>query len=135
MSFLKNNDLGIMILRVALGILMLFHGVAKIRFGTGFVEGVFEQHGLPGALAYLAYLGEVLAPLLLIIGWRTRIAAALVAGTMVVAVLTAMQDKIATVTEVGAWGLEVPALFFFGALALVFTGGGRYAVSTHNGWD
>lgn len=131
----KNDDLGIMILRVTLGILMLFHGVAKLRFGTGVVEGIFEQHGIPGALAYLAYLGEVFAPLLLIIGWRTRIAAAVVAGTMLVAVFTAMADKIATITEVGAWGLEVPALYFFGALALIFTGGGRYAASTKNRWD
>ena len=132
---LKNNDLGIMILRVALGMLMLLHGIAKIQHGTGFIEGVFEQNGLPKFLAYLVYLGEIIAPLMLIIGFRTRLASILLGGTMVVVVITAAMDKMGKLTEVGAWALEVQALFFFGALALFFTGGGKFAASTKNNWD
>lgn len=131
----KNNDLGLMILRVSLGILMLLHGIAKIKNGTGFIEGVFEKNGIPSLLAYLVYLGEVIAPLMLIVGFRTRLAALLLGGTMLVVVLTAAYDKIGKLTEVGAWALEVQALFFFGALALFFTGGGRFSASTKSIWD
>ena len=131
----KNHDLGLMILRISLGMLMLLHGIAKIQNGTGFIEGVFEQNGLPKFFAYAVYIGEILAPLMLIIGYRTRLAALLLAGTMVVVVITAAMDKIGKLTEVGAWALEVQALFFFGALALWFTGGGKFGMSTKSKWD
>lgn len=131
----KNHDLGLMILRVSLGMLMLLHGLAKIQNGTGFIEGVFEKNGLPSFLAYLVYLGEIIAPLMLIVGFRTRLAAILLGGTMIVVVLTAAMDKIGQLTEVGAWALEVQALFFFGALALFFTGGGKFSSSTKSLWD
>lgn len=124
-----------MILRVAIGILMLLHGVSKIQHGTGFIEMVFAQNGLPKFLAYAVYVGEVIAPLMLVIGFRTRLASLLLGGTMVVVVITAAMDKIGTLTEVGAWSLEVQALFFFAAVALSFTGGGKYAASTKNTWD
>lgn len=131
----KNSDLGLMILRVSLGMLMLLHGIAKIQHGTGFIEGVFEQNGLPKFFAYAVYVGEIIAPLMLLVGYRTRLAAVLLAGTMVVVVITAAMDKIGQLTEVGAWALEVQALFFFGALALFFTGGGKYGISHKNQWD
>lgn len=131
----KNNDLGLMILRISLGMLMLLHGIAKIQNGTGFIEGVFEKNGLPPVLAYTVYIGEIIAPLMLIVGYRTRLAAVLLAGTMVVVVFTAAMDKVGKLTEVGAWALEVQALFFFGALALFFTGGGKFGMSHKNMWD
>ena len=124
-----------MILRVSLGMLMLLHGIAKIQNGTGFIEGVFEKNGLPTFLAYLVYLGEIIAPLMLIVGFRTRLASILLGGTMVVVVITAAMDKIGNLTEVGAWAVEVQALFFFGALALFFTGGGKFSASTKSVWD
>ncbi|MCC2590243.1 DoxX family protein [Chryseobacterium sp. MFBS3-17] len=131
----KNNDLGVMILRVALGFLMLLHGIAKIQHGTGFIEGVFEQNGLPKFFAYAVYIGEIIAPLMLIVGYRTRLASVLLGGTMVVVVLTAAMDKLGQLTEVGAWAIEVQALFFFGALALFFTGGGKFSASVKSKWD
>ncbi len=124
-----------MILRVTLGMLMLLHGIAKVQNGTGFIEGVFEKNGLPSALAYLVYLGEIIAPLMMIVGFRTRIASILLGGTMVVVIFTAALDRIGQLTETGAWAIEVQALFFFGALALFFTGGGAYAASTKSKWD
>lgn len=72
---------------------------------------------------------------MLIVGYTTRLAALLLAGTMVVVVMTAAMDKIGKLTEVGAWALEVQALFFFGALALWFTGGGKFGMSTKSKWD
>ena len=86
-------------------------------------------------MAYLVYLGEVIAPLMMIAGFRTKLAAFLMMGTVAVIVFTTGMNKIGELTQVGAWALEVQGLFFFNALALMLTGGGRYALSYKNKWD
>ncbi len=133
----KKEHTGIFILRVSLGILMLLHGIAKIMHpdSVGYISGVFSEAGLHAALAYLVYVGEVVAPIMLIIGWRTRIAALLIAGTMLVVAVLAMPEDAGKLTATGAWGLETQALFFFGSVALMFTGGSKYALSQRSKWD
>ena len=132
---MKNQNLGILILRLTLGGLMLLHGVAKMQNGIDGIIGMFEKSGLPGFLAYPIYLGEVLAPLMLIVGFRTRIGALLDIATMLVAIFMAHSEDIFTLTKGGGWGIEFQALYLFGALALFFMGGGKFAVSTKNKWD
>lgn len=131
----RKTDTGLLILRVSLGVMMLLHGIAKLMKGTGGIEGLMSQSGLPGFLAYGVYVGEVLAPILLIIGYRVRLAALLFMATMAVAVLLAHAHDIFSLTNSGGWGIELQAQYFFGALALYFTGGGKLAVSTGNKWD
>jgi len=125
----KNTDLGLLLLRISTGGLMLFHGVSKLIHGISFlVENM-------GAFGYAVYIGEVLAPIAILIGFRTRIAAVLLAVTCVVAVATAHAQEIFTISEHGGYALELLALYLFGALALFFTGAGKYAVSNKNQWD
>lgn len=50
----KHDDIGKLILRVALSVLILFHGIAKISGGVGFITGVVAKAGLPASLGYLA---------------------------------------------------------------------------------
>lgn len=127
--FATGNDIGRLVLRLTLGVLILLHGVAKIAGGPGGIIGMVEKTGLPGELGYLVYVGEVIAPLLLIIGLWTRIAAALIAGNMLVAVVLAHTGDLFTLTRSGGWALELQAMFFFVAVAIVLLGPGRYAVS------
>jgi len=125
----KNTDLGLLLLRISTGGLMLFHGVSKLIHGISFlVENM-------GAFGYAVYIGEVLAPIAILIGFRTRIAAVLLAVTCVVAVATAHAQEIFTISEHGGYALELLMLYLFGALALFFTGAGKYAVSKTNKWD
>ena len=84
-----SEDMGKLILRVTLAVLILLHGVAKITGGVGNIAGMLEKNGLPPALAYLVFLGEVIAPLLMIIGAWTRLAAVIIAGNMLVAIAVA----------------------------------------------
>ncbi len=73
---LDNADLGKLIVRLTLGGLLLFHGIAKLLNGIGFIEGQLASHGLPTILAYGVYIGgEVIAPLMVILGYQTRIGA------------------------------------------------------------
>lgn len=131
----KQTDLAILILRLGTGILFLLHGIDKARNGIGFIEGLFTKNGLPGALAYLVYLGEIVAPLMLIFGFRTKIGSLLIMGTLLVIVFLTGMGKMGTLSQTGAWSLEVQGLFFTGALALFILGGGKYAASTKHKWD
>ena len=65
---MKLEDAGKLVLRTALGVLILLHGIAKLRFGLGDVATSLERAGLPIAVGYLVYIGEVVAPLLVILG-------------------------------------------------------------------
>ena len=134
---MKQNSLstGLLILRVSLGVLMLLHGIAKITGGVEGIENNLVGKGLPGFIAYGVYVGEVVAPLMLIVGFRTRLAALLFSVNMVVAAVLAHPNDIFALTERGIYSLETLALFLFGGLALVFTGGGKYAVSSKSWWD
>ncbi|MDQ6531393.1 MULTISPECIES: DoxX family protein [Flavobacterium] len=125
----KNTDLGLLLLRLSTGGLMLFHGVSKLIHGISFlVENM-------GAFGYAVYIGEVLAPIAILLGFRTRIAAVLLAITCVVAVATAHAQEVFSISEHGGYALELLMLYFLGALALFFTGAGKYAVSKNNQWD
>src|SRR4029453_2243686 len=68
-----SDDTGKLLLRLTLGALILLHGIAKLTGGVDFVVDMVGKAGLPGALGYLVYVGEVLAPLLLIAGLWTRV--------------------------------------------------------------
>jgi len=131
----RNTDLGILILRLSIGILMLLHGIAKLSHGAGMIEQMVAQTGLPSFIAYGVYIGEVIAPLFIILGYGTRIAAAVFAFNMIVAVSMAHSGDIFTLSDTGGWTLELQGLYFFGALALVFTGAGKYAISKKHLWD
>jgi|SRR5690554_197509 len=130
-----NIDAGLLTWRLTLGILMMMHGIHKLIYGLDFIEGLFSELGLPEFFALGVYVGEVVAPLLLIFGFRTKIAALLFAFTMVTAIFMVHLDHIFQLGKSGAWAIEVVALFLFGAIGLIFTGGGKYALSTKNKWD
>lgn len=46
---------------------MLFHGIAKLLHGLEGIKGMLASKGLPAFFAYGAYVGEIIAPLLIII--------------------------------------------------------------------
>jgi putative oxidoreductase len=82
-----------------------------------------------GALAYGTYVAEVVAPLLLIAGAWTRIAALVIAFDMGMAVTLVLQGRVFSVNaQGGGWGIELEALIFFVAMGLGVMGGGRWAV-------
>jgi putative oxidoreductase len=123
------HELGKLILRVTLGVLILLHGIAKIRNGVGPIEGMVVAHGLPGFLAYGAYVGEVLAPLLVIAGFHARIGAALIAINMLFAIGLAHMAQLGQLGEQGGWALELQGMFLAGAIAVMLLGPGRYSVN------
>lgn len=131
----RSVDFGLLILRFAVGVLMLLHGIAKLKSGISGIEGMLENHGLPDFFAYGVYVGEVFAPIILIVGYRTRFASLLLMINCVVAAVLVHSNEIFALSKQGGWAIELLGLFFLGALTLFFTGGGRYALSTQSRWD
>ena len=130
------DDAGKLILRVTLGVLILFHGVSKIIHGAGFITSVVAKTGLPPALGYLVYVGEVVAPLMLVIGIGTRLAALVVATNMVVAFALVHVPQIFTIDKTGGWALELQGMYLAAALAVALLGAGRYSLrGTAGRWN
>ena len=126
---LHNEALGKLILRLTVGILILFHGADKITHPAkvDYIANTLSAAGFPSALAYGVYLGEVIAPFMLIFGIFSRYGAIIIVINMVFAIMLMHMNHIFALNEQGGWRLELQGLFLFGALAVVFLGSGRYA--------
>lgn len=123
---LDNADLGKLIIRLTLGGLLLFHGISKLINGIGFIEGQLASHGIPAFFAYGVYVGEVLAPLMVILGYQTRIGALLIVFNMLVAIALVHTHELMALGRSGGWALELQGFFLFTAVALIFLGPGKY---------
>jgi len=122
-------DLAKLLLRIALGVLVLLHGVAKLNGGLSGITGMVEAQGLPGFLGYAVLIGEVVAPLMVLAGFHARIGAVLVAINMVVAIMLVHMGDLGRLNGQGGWALELQAMFLATALALALIGPGRFSVN------
>lgn len=125
----SSGDVGRFILRLGVGALMLLHGVHKIQNGIGGIESAMQSLGLPSFVAYGVYVGEVLAPALLIFGVCTRLSALAIIITMCVAALVASGGEIFALNQYGGWVVELQGLYLVGALGILCLGSGKIALS------
>ncbi|VXB83001.1 DoxX family protein [Massilia sp. 9I] len=132
-TYQGHDDAGKLLLRALLAIILLFHGISKLMGGIGPIQGMLAGAGLPAVFGYGVYIGEVVAPLLMLVGQFTRAAALVVAINMVVAVLLAHTAQFFTMNQTGGWALELQAMFFGTALAIALLGAGRYSLGGTTG--
>src|SRR5512140_3845848 len=109
MSRTLPEDIGRVIRLLTLGGLLLFHGVTKLTGGIGFIERMLQGHGLRAWIAYGVYLGEIVAPLLVIAGWYSRVGAAVIALLFVLIFWLAHPDQLLVLQRSGGWALELDA--------------------------
>lgn len=130
------QDLGKAILRIVLGVLILLHGISKLMAGPGFVVQVVAQAGLPAQFAYLVYIGEVVAPILMIIGLWTRLAGLIVAINMLFAFMLVHAKQFGQMADTGGWALELQGMYLAAAVAVALLGAGRLSVGGADGkWN
>lgn len=127
------DNAGKLVLRLTIGVLLLMHGLYKLIYGIDFIGKVVTDAGWPFWIAYGVLIGEVLAPALIVIGVLTRPAAIVVAINMAVAVYLVHAKDLLMIKSTGAWGIELQALFFFGALTIALLGAGSYSVAGNKG--
>jgi len=78
-------------------------------------------------------VGEIVAPVLVIIGFYTRPAAWVIAINMVVAIWLVHLKDLAVLGKNGGWALELQGMFLFAAIAIAFLGAGRLSVGGNAG--
>ena len=117
---MRKYEIGLLILRVVLGITFVIHGIAKFQMGLGNVAGWFESIGILGFLGYVVAFIELLGGIALILGIGTRIFSALIAIVMVGAIFTS-KLSLGFIGEVAA-GYELDVALLAMAVVLVISG-------------
>lgn len=118
----KNHDLGMLLLRLAVGVVFVAHGWAKFADMTNTIA-FFGQLGMPAILAYLVAAVELVGGLALIAGLYTDLAALLLGIVMVVALVYV---KMVTLKVGLVGGYEYDLVLLASLLALIFVGPGRH---------
>jgi len=125
------TDTTALLLRLALGIVILAHGLQKTLgwFGGGGIEGsmgFLTGMGIPAALAMLVIVGESLGALSLILGFFTRLCALSIVIIMVGAVLLVHASN----GLVGQGGYEFHVLAITMGVVLMMRGGGAFSLDS-----
>ncbi|MBS1840827.1 MAG: DoxX family protein [Acidobacteria bacterium] len=125
MKFLDSlQPLGLLILRIALGVIFFTHGYPKLMKPNIEMQHMFVQHGLPAQFVYVAGVLETFGGALLVLGLFTRPAALLLAVEMGVAIW-----KMHSSGGIMAVHLyEFPLALAVGCAALATTGAGLISV-------
>jgi len=126
------DDLGKFFLRLSIGGMMLFRGIHTLLTGLDPIKAMLSAHGLPDALAYAAYFGEIVGPVLVLLGIFARAGAGLIAMEVVALMVLGGLAPFISLSPDGAYGLEVELLYLFGAIAIVAGGGGKFGLSRHD---
>ncbi|HEY0743871.1 MAG TPA: DoxX family protein [Chryseosolibacter sp.] len=136
MARFHNDDLAKLILRVTCAGLLIMHGSNSLIHGIQHIKDMLRNVGLPEFLAYGNLVGEFFAPLFMIIGYKTRIAALLVAFNMLLSILIAHTDIMFMRNDFGGWMIELNIFYMMTAIAVFFAGPGKYSISRGVGrWD
>jgi putative oxidoreductase len=103
--------------------------VHKLLNGIAPIRAMVASHNLPDAVAYGVYLGEVLGPILVILGLFARVGAGLIVVNMLAAVALAGMGLATSFNAMGGYALELEAFYLWGAVAIVLLGPGRISVA------
>lgn len=137
------QDLGLLVLRVAVGVLLVVHGLQKmfgLWGGSGlagfrdYLSGVGFQHA--DILSYVAAGGQIAAGVLLVLGLFTPVAAAGALAYLVNAVLAEAIDahNQARLSSFLTDGHEYEVILLAVVAAIVLIGPGRYGLDAGRGW-
>jgi putative oxidoreductase len=136
MTQASSADTGKLILRITCAGLLLFHGSYKLFGEIESTASMVEKAGLPGILAYGTIVGEFVAPIFIIVGYKTRLAALVVAFNMLCSILIAHRDIMFKVNDYWGWMIELNVFFMMAAISIFFLGAGKWSLSRGTGkWD
>jgi len=126
----QSNDIARLVLRLSVGIMMLFHGLEKIINGISGIKHLVVKAGLPEFIAYGVYIGEVIVPIFIILGLYARVASLFLALNMMMAIFLAYGNSFYTLGKNGAPIAELPIFYFLLAIVIFLLGSGKYAVNS-----
>jgi len=124
----NNIEVARLLLRLSLGVLILFHGIHKVIHGIGGVKAMLSSSGLPEILAYGVYVGELIAPIFIILGLYARVASLVLAFNMLVAIFLAYGFSF-SLAKYGGLSMESPLIFMIMSILVALLGSGKYSVN------
>lgn len=92
------------------------------------ISGTLAAYSLPTILSYGVYVGEVIAPLMIIIGFRTRLGGWLIFINMIFALMLAHSGELFSISEHGGLTVELQVFYLVGGLVVALIGSGHFAV-------
>jgi putative oxidoreductase len=122
------NNIGKLLLRIELGGMLLFHGIYKVQHGVATIQTMLHNHGMPEFLAYGVFLGEIFAPILLILGVYSRFWAGIIFTNMIMAFYLTNFRGLSTIGSYGTWGAESIMFYILTSIAIMLIGSGAYAI-------
>ncbi len=124
----NNTDIAKLILRLSTGVLILLHGIYKVIHGIGGVKVILSNAGLPEFFSYGVYLGEVVAPIFIILGLYARVASMVLGANMLMAIFLSYGFSF-SLAKYGGLRIESPLLFLIMSLLIVLLGSGKYSAN------
>lgn len=119
-----SSNAGLVVLRLALGLIFTVHGFDKFAGGIENTAGFFESIGISGGLAYVVATIELIGGILMILGLGTRVVAAFFIAVMLGAIVTVKSGT----GFIGGYELDLALLGM--SLALLISGGGTISVDS-----
>jgi len=127
MNTAQTTRYGITLLRLSLGLMFAAHGLLKVLvFTLPGTAGYFESVGFPGFLAYIVAPAEVIAGVALLLGFQTRVVAAVMIPLLLGATLVHLGNGWVFSAPNGGW--EYPLYLVVAALAQSLLGSGALAL-------
>ncbi|MCR4942019.1 MAG: DoxX family protein [Campylobacter sp.] len=128
MRIFNQPDFGLFWLRLGLGVMLMAHGIFKLTNGIIGIKEILKSHALPEFLAYGVFLGEIIAPAMIILGIYSRLASAVVLVNSIAILYLAHLGKLFAFTNRGGFVVEEVYLYIAMALCLIFSGSGKFAI-------
>ncbi|MFT5717983.1 MAG: putative oxidoreductase [Oleiphilaceae bacterium] len=130
MKYLFNTDTGALILRVALGSVLISHSLylKMVVFTLAGTAQYFSSIGLPEVLAYIVFFVEVVSGVSLVLGFNTRFFSALIIPVLLGATWVHSVNGWLFTNSGGGW--EYPLFLSLMAITQLSLGGGKYAITT-----
>jgi len=133
---LHHPEVAKLLVRLTCGGLLFLHGSHSAVHGIQHIKEMVSRAGLPEFIAYGNLVGEAIAPLFMILGYKARIAALIVAFNMVMSIVIAHRDIAFTRNDFGGWMIELNVFYLMTSLTVFFAGSGKYSLSGGKGkWD
>jgi len=130
------EDIGKLVARLSVGGLLLLHGVHKLLTGIAPIKALVVAHHLPDLVAYGVYMGEIVGPVLVILGLFSRLGGLLIVVNMIVAIVLVGMASLAHLNPAtGGYALELETFYLLGGLSVALLGAGRLGLNIGGNWN
>jgi putative oxidoreductase len=124
-------DLATLILRLALGVIMISHGIPKIKKREVLGKKWNEHYGVPKATVWLTGILQIVGGLTLLVGLFTSLTALILTLDMLAALFICIfnshhREPFNSVSPVKGW--DVNLLLVASLVAVLVLGGGRWSL-------